>query len=127
MASYIARRKFLATLLGGSAAAWPLPARAQQGAMPVIGFLSGQSPATSAHLVAAFQKGLNRKALLQHKGAGNPIAVWRDGQVVWIEPQDIPTEPAQPTWQEAFLTPMRAAVQSRAAMHRSYLRMRVND
>jgi hypothetical protein len=31
-----------------------------------------------------------RKALLRHKQAGNPIAAWRDGQVVWIAPEDIP-------------------------------------
>jgi hypothetical protein len=34
-----------------------------------------------------------RIALLQHKQAGNPIAVWRDGQVEWIAPEDIVIEP----------------------------------
>jgi putative ABC transport system substrate-binding protein len=62
------------------AAMWPLTARAQQPAMPVIGYLSGRSLATDAHLVAAFRQGLHENGYVE----GQNVAVefrWAEGQL----------------------------------------------
>ena len=64
MASHIGRRKFLATL-GGAATAWPLAARAQQAAMPVIGYLSPLAASDLPKLMEMFRRGLSEAGFVE--------------------------------------------------------------
>ena len=59
------RRRDFIKVMAGSAVAWPLAARAQQAAMPVIGFLGGGSPETDGHLVAGFRQGLSESGYVE--------------------------------------------------------------
>ena len=73
------RRDFLGAFVG-TAAAWPLAARAQQQAMPVVGFLSGRSLASDSDLVAVFRQALTETGYVN----GQNVAIefrWADGQL----------------------------------------------
>src|SRR5262245_55508009 len=73
------RRRDFIEIVAGSAAAWPVTARAQQQALPVIGYLSSGSPGPYQHLVAAFHRGLKETGYVE----GQNVAIeyrWTDGQ-----------------------------------------------
>ena len=77
-ASKAMRRREFITAFGSAAAAWPLAARAQQPAKPLIGFLNSASPSAYAAMVTAFQDGLNQIRFVD----GGNVAIeyhWAEG------------------------------------------------
>ena len=83
MTAFIGRREFI-TLLGGAGVGWPIAARAQQPAMPVIGFLSSGSPRTFARFLSAFQQGLREQGLVEGRNVMIEFR-WAEGHLTELD------------------------------------------
>src|SRR5215467_4237303 len=113
MTAKMKRREFI-SLVGGTAATLPLATRAQQPAMPVVGFVSGRSPGSDAYLVEGFRRGLRENGFIE----GQNVALefrWADGRL-----DRLPAMAAE-------LIERKVAVRPPGRTHDRRLQMRVSD
>jgi putative tryptophan/tyrosine transport system substrate-binding protein len=69
------RRRYFITLLGVTAAAWPLAGRTQQPTLPVVGFMRGSTPEAGVETLAAFRRGLSETGYVEPQDCHDRISL----------------------------------------------------